>query len=68
MLMTWSTINILSLVFIYFIICLRNKEKYHHDFETVTFCEKRLVLIGVQLIKEYQSIVNGLIKTIPDKT
>ena len=31
------------------------------------FCVKRL-FIGMQLIKEYKSIVNGLIKTISDKT
>ena len=32
--------------------------------KTVTFLCKRLVFIDVQLIKEYKSIVNGLIKTI----
>ena len=31
--------------------------------KTTTFLEKRLVLGGIQLMKEY-SIVNGLIKTI----
>ena len=29
---------------------------------------KRLAVIGIQLIKEYKSIVNGLLKTISDKT
>ena len=36
--------------------------------KTVLFLCKRLVLIGIQLIKEYKSIVNGLIKIISDKT
>ena len=34
--------------------------------KTVIFV-KRLVLIGVILIQEYKSIVNGLIKNISDK-
>ena len=34
--------------------------------KSVTFCVKR-ILIGIQLIKEYKSIVNGFIKTISDK-
>ena len=32
------------------------------------FCVKRSVLIGMQPIKEYKPIVNGLIKAISDKT
>ena len=32
--------------------------------KTATFCVKRSVLIGMQLIKEYISFVNGLFKTI----
>ena len=28
------------------------------------FCVNRLVFIGMQLIKDYKSIANGLIKTI----
>ena len=32
--------------------------------KTVKFLYQQLVLIGIQLIKEYKSIVNGFIKTI----
>ena len=32
------------------------------------FFVKRLVFFGIQLIKEYKSIVNGLLKTISDRT
>ena len=45
---SWSTINILPLVYTYFIICLRNKKSYH--WKQSHFCVKRLVLIGIQLI------------------
>ena len=44
--------KILPLVFTDFLICLRVKQ----------------LLIGIQLIKEYKSIINGLIKKISDKT
>ena len=37
-------------------------------YKTVTFLCKQLVLIGIQLIKEYKSMVNGFLKTISDKT
>ena len=58
---------ILPLVFTYFIISLRNKKKLSlWLWKQSHFCVKRLVLIGVQLIKEYRSIVNGLTKTISD--
>ena len=69
MLMIWSTINILPLVLTYFIICLRNKkELLPSSWKQSHFCVERLVLTAMQLIKEYKSIVNGLIKTISGKT
>ena len=63
MLMIWSTINILPLVFADFIICLRNKKMSLWFLKTSHFCVKWLVVIGIQLIKEYKSIANGLIET-----
>ena len=64
MLMIQSTIYILRIVFTYFIICLRNKKMSPWFWKQSHFCEKRLVLIGMQLIKEYKSNLNGLIETI----
>ena len=63
-LMIQSKINISSLVFNYFITCLRNKKMSLWFWKQSHSCLKNLVLIGIQLIKEYKSIVNGLIKTI----
>ena len=64
-----SMISILLLVFTYFIICLRNKKKLSlWLWKQSHLCVKRLVLIGIQLIKEYKCNVNCLIKTISDKT
>ena len=57
MLMIRSTIIILPLVFTYFIISLKNKNESH-------FYVKCLVLMGILLIKEYKSIVNGSIKAL----
>ena len=49
--------------------CLGNKKNITMTLKTVTFLYiKRLVLIDIQLITEYKSIVNSLIKTISDKT
>ena len=66
-LMIWSIIKILPLVFTYFITNLRKKNIVTITLKTVTFCVKQLILINIQLIKEYRSTVNGLIKTILDK-
>ena len=69
LLMIRSTISILPLVFTNFIICLRHKKKILRWLRKQTYiCVKRLVLFGTQLIKEYKSIVSGLIKTISDMT
>ena len=65
-LMIWSIIKILPLVFTYFITNLR-KKNITITLKTVTYCVKQLILISIQLIKEYRSTVIGLIKTILDK-
>ena len=59
---------ILPLVFTYFITGLRNKKISLSHRKQSHFCVKRLVLTGIQLIEEYKSIVNDLLKTISDKT
>ena len=64
MLMIRSTINILPLVFTYVIICLRIKKMSLWFWKQSHFWLKRFILIGIQLIKECKSIVNGLIETI----
>ena len=46
---------------------LRKKNIVTITLKTVTFCVKQLILINIQLIQEYRSTVNGLIKTILDK-
>ena len=59
------TINILPFVFTYFIIFLRNEENVTMILKTVTFlCKTISTYWYTTLIKEYKSIVNGLIKTI----
>ena len=51
------------------LLCLRNKKQLSlWLWKQSHFCVKWLVLIGMQLIKVYKSIVNVLIKTISDKT
>ena len=49
-----STTTILSLVFIYYIICLRNKKLSLWLWRNSYFCVKRLVLMDIQLIKEFK--------------
>ena len=56
----WSRINILQLLFTFFI-CLRDKKLSLWLWKQSHFCVKRIVLIGIQLIKEYKPIANGLI-------
>ena len=71
MLMIRSTINILPLVFTYFIMCLGNKKIIIMAQKTVTFLCKTVVNYqyttkSIQL-KKYKSIVNGLLTTASDK-
>ena len=55
--MIWSTINISLVVFTYFIICLRSKTKLSLWYGKQShLCVKRLVLIGIQLMKKHKSI------------
>ena len=67
-LMIWSKTTILSLVFIYYIICLRNKKLSLWLWKHSYFCVKRLVLMDIQLIKEFKPNLNCLIKTVLGKT
>ena len=45
---------------------LKNKKNYYYDFDNshISVENDQYLLTGIEVIKEYKSIVNGLIKTI----
>ena len=63
-LMIRFTINILPLFYLFHNMLKKRKKLSLWFWKQPHFCVKRLGLIGIQLIKEYRSTVNGLIKTI----